>query len=156
MSEHSIPTLRLSQVSEVVSPLEESNISYDSPPAVHIQQLLFNEAIALDASDVHIEPRASVTRVRYRVNGLMNEGIEIPRWMHENLVARIKILAKLDISERRVPQDGHIAASGEAPDIRVSVLPSKSGEKIVLRMLRKNRAPRSLPELNLLPNVEET
>src|SRR5207302_6987013 len=54
------------------------------------------------------------------------------------------------------PQDGHIAASGEAPDIRVSVLPSKSGEKIVLRMLRKNRAPRSLPELNLLPNVEET
>jgi type II secretory ATPase GspE/PulE/Tfp pilus assembly ATPase PilB-like protein len=86
----------------------------------------------------------------------MKEGPEIPKWMHENLVARIKILSKLDISERRVPQDGHIAAEGTGPDIRVSVLPSKSGEKVVLRLLRQNRAARSLPELKLPSNVEET
>src|SRR5262249_17437652 len=94
--------------------------------------------------------------VRYRINGLMKEGVEIPRWMHESVVARIKILAKLDISERRVPQDGHISADGKGPDIRVSVLPSKNGEKIVLRLLRNNRTAKSLPELNLQPSVEET
>jgi len=131
-------------------------IQSDTAPAIRIQQMIFDEAVALDASDVHIEPRSSVTCVRYRVNGLMKDGIEIPRWMHDNLVARIKIMSKLDISERRVPQDGHIAGEGSSPDIRVSVLPSKNGEKIVLRLLRNNRAAKSLPELNLQPQVEET
>ena len=156
MSEHPSLILRRAQLSEIVAGPEARDLIVDSAPAVSIQKMLFEQAMALDASDVHIEPRASVTCIRYRVNGLMKEGTEIPRWMHENLVARIKILAKLDISERRVPQDGHIDADGEAPEIRVSVLPSKYGEKIVLRMLRKNRAARSLSELNLQPNLEET
>jgi type II secretory ATPase GspE/PulE/Tfp pilus assembly ATPase PilB-like protein len=156
MSEHPIPALRRSHLAEITPSTQEPEIIHDSSWAVRIQQMLFEEATALDASDVHIEPRTSNTFVRYRVHGLMKEGLELPRWMHENLVARIKILAKLDISERRVPQDGHIASDGESPDIRVSVLPTKTGEKVVLRMLRKNRAPRSLPDLNLSPNVEET
>src|ERR1044071_9114430 len=147
MTQHTINTLRTSQLPDVVRPHEKREIGHDSPPAIRVQKLIFEEAVALDASDIHIEPRSSVTCVRYRVNGLMKDGQEIPRWMHENLVARIKILAKLDISERRVPQDGHISADGDSPDIRVSVLPSTSGEKIVLRLLHNDRAAKSLPEL---------
>ena len=75
----------------------------DSAPVVRIQRLIFEDAISQDASDIHIEPRDEITVVRFRINGLMKHMIEVPRWMHENLVARIKILAGLDISERRVP-----------------------------------------------------
>src|ERR1051326_358467 len=117
MAEYTLNTLRTSTVPDIVRPSEKRDISHDSPPAIRIQKMIFDEAIALDASDIHIEPRASVTCIRYRVNGLMKDGHEIPRWMHENLVARIKILAKLDISERRVPQDGQIGGDGVGPDI---------------------------------------
>ena len=70
----------------------------------------------------------------------MKEGLEIPRWMHENLIARIKILAKLDISERRVPQDGHImlTIAGRPVDLRVSTLPTAHGESVVLRILDRS------------------
>jgi len=157
MSQYPIQTPRWPQAPESTpGGSKQSEASHDFPAAVRLQRMIFEEAVTLDASDVHIEPRASVTCVRYRVNGLMKDGMEIPRWMHENLVARIKILSKLDISERRLPQDGHIGAEGDEPDIRVSVLPSKTGEKIVLRLLRQNRSARSLPELNLPPTVEET
>src|SRR5258706_11591215 len=90
----------------------------ESAPVIRIQKMIFEEAVAIDASDIHIEPRQTATRVRYRVNGVLNEFLEVPRWMHENLVVRIKVLAKLDISERRIPQDGHITAEdANAPDI---------------------------------------
>src|SRR5262245_28825949 len=113
----------------------------ESPPVVRIQQKIFEDAAAGDASDIHIEPRQSSTRVRYRVNGILNESLEVPRWMHENLVVRIKVLAKLDISERRIPQDGHITAEdANSPDIRVSVLPTRWGEKIVICVLRRGRS----------------
>src|SRR5206468_2059164 len=95
----------------------------ECPPVVRIQKMIFEEAAAMDASDIHIEPGQGPTRVRCRVNGVLKESLEIPRWMHDNLVVRIKVLAKLDISERRLPQDGHITAEeSNAPDIRVSVL----------------------------------
>src|SRR5215471_8795349 len=116
MSAHPIPALQGPQLPEIVRNTQKRELSHDSPPAIRIQTMIFEEAVSLDASDVHIEPRASVTCVRYRINGLMKEGVEIPRWMHESVVARIKILAKLDISERRVPQDGHISADGKGPD----------------------------------------
>ena len=156
MSENSISTATRSQLPEIVRTGAERDLHHDSPPAVRIQKMIFDEAASLDASDVHIEPRSTVTCVRYRVNGLMKDGLEVPRWMHDNLVARIKILAHLDISERRVPQDGHISGEEGSPDIRVSVLPSKNGEKVVLRLLKSNRSAKSLPELNLPANVEET
>lgn len=129
----------------------------DSAPAVELQQRIFDEAVAMDASDIHIEPRPSITVVRYRINGLMKPIFEVPRWMHEPLVARIKVVAGLDISERRVPQDGHISGTAAgSPDIRVSVLPSRAGEKVVLRLLRKDRVPHSLADLRLPVPVEET
>jgi type II secretory ATPase GspE/PulE/Tfp pilus assembly ATPase PilB-like protein len=129
----------------------------DFAPVVRIQQLIFEDAVVNEASDIHIEPRDAITIVRFRINGLMKQMLEVPRWMHDSLVARIKILAGLDITERRIPQDGHIGAQGPGdPDIRVSVLPSRAGEKVVLRLLRKTSVPRSLPDLDLPVAVEET
>src|SRR5881296_4791973 len=118
--------------------------------------MIFEEAAAADASDVHIEPSQGSTRVRYRVDGVFTESREIPRWMHENLVVRIKVLARLDISERRIPQDGHITAEeSNGIDIRVSVLPTRWGEKIVIRLLRRGRSLLSLAQLGFQPAVEE-
>src|SRR5207237_1525142 len=82
--------------------------------------------------------------------------LELPRWMHEGLVSRIKILARLDISERRIPQDGHIAAEECAGmDVRVSVLPTRWGEKIVIRMLRRGRSLMPLSRLGFQPTIPE-
>ncbi len=157
MSEQPSAPTRTAQLPDIVRRAHEPKAGRDHAPVVQIQKLIFDEAAAMDASDVHIEPRASVTTIRYRIHGLMKEILEIPRWMHDSLVVRIKILAGLDISERRVPQDGHIAPNiAGAPDIRVSVLPSRCGEKVVLRLLRKSRVPRSLPDLELPVSVEET
>src|SRR5262245_16385011 len=128
----------MSQLPVVVQRGRTKPLIEDSPPVVRIQKMIFEEAAAMDASDIHIEPGQVATRVRYRINGILQESFKVPRWMHENLVVRIKVLAKLDMSERRLPQDGHITAEEAGGlDIRVSVLPTRWGEKIVIRMLRR-------------------
>ncbi len=128
----------------------------DSSPVVRIQKLIFEEAASIDASDIHIEPCRGSTRVRYRVDGVLREAREIPRWLHENLVVRIKVLSRLDISEKKIPQDGHITGDeSSGADIRVSVLPTRWGEKIVIRMLRKGRSLMTLAQLGFQPGVEE-
>jgi type II secretory ATPase GspE/PulE/Tfp pilus assembly ATPase PilB-like protein len=128
----------------------------ESPPVVRIQKMIFEEAAAIDASDVHIEPGRTSTRVRCRVDGILRESFEVPKWMHENLVVRIKVLAKLDISERRIPQDGHITAEeSHGMDIRVSVLPTRWGEKVVIRMLRRGRSLMALTQLGFKSGIEE-
>src|ERR1051325_1348735 len=125
-------------------------------PIVHVQKMIFDEAVSVDASDIHIEPMQEATCVRYRVDGVLKEFRKIPRWMHENLVVRVKVLARLDISERRVPQDGHIAAEvTNGPDIRVSILPTRWGEKIVIRLLRRGRSLMTLGQLGFQPAAEE-
>src|ERR1051326_5153889 len=122
-------------------PPKQAEVVSECAPVVRIQKMIFDEAAVLDASDVHIEPAQTLTRVRYRVNGVLRETREVPHWMHESLISRIKILAKLDISERRLPQDGHIQAEDSAGlDVRVSILPSRWGEKAVIRMLRRGRS----------------
>src|SRR5260370_7649803 len=111
----------MSKLTALVRRETTHEIAESSSPIVRIQKMIFDEAISIDASDIHIEPCHEVTRVRYRVDGVLKESRKIPRWMHENLVVRIKVLARLDISERRIPQDGHIAAEvSNGPDIRVS------------------------------------
>jgi len=118
--------------------------------------MIFDEAASSGASDIHIEPAQTSTRIRYRIDGLLKEVLQIPKWMHENLVIRIKVLAKLDISEKRVPQDGHITAEdANEPDIRVSVLPTRWGEKIVIRLLRRGRSFLTLSQIGFQPSVEE-
>jgi type II secretory ATPase GspE/PulE/Tfp pilus assembly ATPase PilB-like protein len=120
----------------------------DSSPIVRIQKAIFAEAAAVGASDIHIEPGRICTRVRCRVHGALRQTAELPRWLHDNLVVRIKVLASLDVAERRVPQDGHINAEATGTDdARVSTVPSRWGEKIVIRLLKRARYAMSLSEI---------
>jgi type II secretory ATPase GspE/PulE/Tfp pilus assembly ATPase PilB-like protein len=146
----------MSQLPAVIQREKPRATSEESSPVVRIQKMIFEEAATMDASDIHIEPSQATTRVRYRVNGILRESLEVPRFMHDNLVVRIKVLAKLDISERRLPQDGHITADeSNGLDVRVSVLPTRWGEKIVIRMLRRGRSLMTLGQLGFQPSIEE-
>lgn len=127
----------------------------DTAPIVRIQKMIFAEAASLGASDIHIEPGRSGTRVRYRVNGLLQQTTELPRWIHDNLAVRIKVLANLDVADRRVPQDGHISSEAGGDDFRVSTVPTRWGEKIVIRLLKRARAAMSLAELGFAQPIEE-
>jgi len=106
-------------------------------PAVKMVNLLIRYRIKCQASDIHIEPTLHDVQVRVRVEGLLREYMRMPKWIQEPLVSRMKILAKLDITARRTPQDGRIkvAYSDREIDLRVSTLPTHFGEKIVLRIL---------------------
>ncbi len=112
----------------------------DSGPVVKFVNLMLSEAIKLKASDIHIEPYEKRLRVRFRVDGVLHEKIQPPAGVGAALSSRIKIMSKLDIAERRKPQDGRLKAktpSGLEVDFRVSVLPVLFGEKIVMRLLDK-------------------
>jgi type II secretory ATPase GspE/PulE/Tfp pilus assembly ATPase PilB-like protein len=148
---------RLPVLVERTRSLELEPQSTAASPVIAIQQMIFKEALALGASDIHIEPGREGTRVRYRVDGLMKETMALPRWMHDKLVVRIKVLSNLDITEKRAPQDGHISHSSESvsDDIRVSVLPTRWGEKIVLRILRRDRAVMTIAQLGFPADLEE-
>ncbi len=114
--------------------------SSEVPPVVRIVNLLLAEAIRLRASDIHLEPKTNQTVVRYRIDGLLDNRTTIPAELHPAMVSRIKVLAKIDIAERRKPQDGRITAEvgGRTIDIRVSSIPTINGEKIVLRILDRS------------------
>src|SRR5215468_5125185 len=88
----------------------------DASPIVRIQKMIFAEAATLGASDIHIEPGRAFTRVRYRVDGFLQQTMELPRWMHDGLTVRIKVMANLDVTEKRLPLDGHIDADSPAGD----------------------------------------
>lgn len=108
-------------------------------------------AIKARASDIHIEPQEASTRVRYRIDGILQEKLTIPHELHESLVSRIKILGGMKIDERRIPQDGRFNFKGseEEVDLRISSLPTSWGEKIVMRLLKKSGGVPELVELGL-------
>lgn len=113
----------------------------DLGPLVKFVNLMLGEAIRLKASDIHIEPYEKRLRVRYRIDGLLHEKVQPPSGVAAGLSSRIKIMSRLDISERRKPQDGRLkvkTANGMEVDFRVSVLPTLFGEKIVMRLLDKS------------------
>ncbi len=129
-------------------------------PIAQIVSAILEQAIRLRASDVHIEPQDAETRVRYRVDGILQERLLLPRRLHEAVISRIKILGDMKIDERRIPQDGrfNFKMGDEEVDLRVSSLPTVFGEKIVMRLLKKSGGVPSLPELGLrglaLKNLE--
>jgi type II secretory ATPase GspE/PulE/Tfp pilus assembly ATPase PilB-like protein len=134
----------------------ETGSAADSSPIIRIQKTLFAEAAALGASDIHIEPGRICTRVRCRIDGALREVAELPRWIHDNLVVRIKVMAHLDVAERRAPQDGHINAEATGTDdARISTIPSRWGEKIVIRMLKRARYAMSLSQIGFPKPFEE-
>lgn len=108
-------------------------------PVVKIVETLLRHAIIQDASDIHIEPMEGTLLVRYRIDGLLHDAMELPKHVASGIVARIKVLAHLKLDEKRLPQDGRfkIEADNERVSFRVSVLPTYYGEKIVMRLLRE-------------------
>lgn len=108
-------------------------------------------AIKSRASDVHIEPEERLTRVRYRIDGILQEKLSIPRELHDSLISRIKILGGMKIDEKRIPQDGRFNFKGSEAevDLRISSLPTTWGEKIVMRLLKKTGGVPDLQELGL-------
>ena len=131
----------------------------DSAPIVEMIDLVIETALSRRASDIHIEPADRVVVVRQRLDGLLKEVLEVPKWMHEGLVARIKIMAGLDIAEKRRPQDGRIQRRehGEEIDLRVSTLRTIFGEKVVLRVLDHRKGVPRLDELGMSgPAMDQT
>jgi type II secretory ATPase GspE/PulE/Tfp pilus assembly ATPase PilB-like protein len=145
---------------EVISVAEEGSGAIDvrevareaeQPPIVKIVNLILLEAFNAGASDIHIEPGPHVVLVRYRIDGVLEENLQVPKWVHPPVVARVKVLSKLDITEHRLPQDGHFALRvGEVTvDVRVSSMPTMYGEKLVLRLLDPSRGARRLADIGL-------
>ena len=124
----------------------------DSAPIIDLVDLVVNSAISSRASDVHIEPMEKGVLVRHRLDGLLKEVMDLPKWVHEGLVARMKIMAGMDIAEKRLPQDGRLRVKtedGKDVDFRVSTLRTLFGEKIVLRVLDQRKGAPPLEELGL-------
>ena len=133
---------------------EEAGSINDDGPIIQLVSLIINRAVASRASDIHIEPFYNKVRVRYRIDGVCQEADILPKRLQDSIASRIKILASIDISEKRRPQDGHIGLKykGADMDIRVSCLPSIYGESIVMRLLEKSAALLNLNNLNFYEN----
>ncbi len=127
----------------------------ENSPAVSMVNYAIIQAIRQGASDIHIEPGARHTAVRFRVDGLLREVLRPRRELHPAIVSRIKVMAKLDIAEHRQPQDGriHIRLERREIDLRVSTLPTVLGEKVVLRVLDRQRVTFDLQRLGMNPNA---
>jgi type IV pilus assembly protein PilB len=125
----------------------------EDAPIVKLANLLIRQAIQDRASDIHIEPTEHDVRIRYRIDGVLHEVMRSPKRVQSGLLSRIKIMADLDIAERRMPQDGRLSAviSGRQIDLRVATLPTVYGEKIVMRVLDTGTALLDLGELGFLP-----
>lgn len=129
----------------------------DEPPAIRLVNSILLEAIRVGASDIHIQPYAKNIVVRLRVDGVLTDKLQIPYSIHQSLVSRIKVMAELDISERRRPQDGRITVKTpkRVVDLRISTLPTINGEKVVMRILDRNSAVLSLDALGFGPTELE-
>lgn len=123
----------------------------DDAPIIKLINAMLGEAIKEGASDIHIETFENQLVVRFRVDGVLREILKPNRKMSTMLVSRIKVMAKLDIAEKRVPQDGRITLkiAGRAVDVRVSTMPSSHGERVVLRLLDKNNVRLNLEDLGM-------
>ena len=128
---------QLAVVEEAGEDIADAEAFGENSPVVRVVNYLIYNAVQEGASDIHIEPEEGSVRVRYRVDGRLYEKMRLPRKIHPALSSRVKIMSGLDISERRLPQDGgiHVLMGGRPVDLRVSTLNGKSGEKIVIRVI---------------------
>jgi general secretion pathway protein E len=125
--------------------------SEDDAPIIRLLNALFSEAIKKNASDIHIEIFESHISIRYRVDGVLQEIIQPPRILAPMIISRIKVMAKLDIAEKRLPQDGRISLhlAGRSVDLRVSTMPTSHGERVVMRILDKQNSKLDLTSLGM-------
>jgi len=143
--------LNLDDVARELSEPEDLLESDDDAPIIRLINALITEAIKENASDIHVEPFETRLSIRFRIDGVLREVLEPPRQVASLLCSRIKVMAKLDIAEKRLPQDGRIAlkVANRPVDIRVSTLPSGHGERVVMRILDKQAGRLELNHLGM-------
>lgn len=131
------------------SPVTNLDRMVEGSPIINLVNLALLTAIRDGASDIHIEPDRKKTRIRYRIDGVLRELMSPPAGMHAAIVSRVKVIGKMDIAEKRLPQEGrvHIVAEGREIDLRVSSMPTILGEKVVLRILDKSSLNNELERL---------
>ncbi len=129
----------------------------ENSPMVKFINAMLAQAVKEEASDIHVEPYENKLVVRFRVDGVLHENIVLERKFTPYLISRIKVMAKLDISEKRIPQDGRISlvVGGKQVDVRVSTIPTSYSERIVMRLLDKNSVRLDLRDLGLTPTICE-
>jgi type IV pilus assembly protein PilB len=153
----------ISDMTEVEIVQDEEDDSEDleqmagQSPVIKFVNYLISNAIREGASDIHVEPKNKFTRIRYRIDGILFEAKQAPLKMHPAIVSRVKIMSNLDISERRLPQDGKISVivGGREIDLRVSTLPTNHGEKVVIRVLDSKSVVRGLEKLGMEAQLVE-
>lgn len=133
---------------------EQSSDILDST-GVRIVDLMLNRAIQDRASDIHIEPRERILKIRFRIDGVLRDVMDLPKAVQSDVITRIKVMAEMDITERRRPQDGRIRITvvGQTIDMRISSLPTIYGEKIVIRIFNQSAALLHLEDINFLPSA---
>jgi type IV pilus assembly protein PilB len=137
------------EVFEPVAGLKERS---EAAPIIDLVDLVVKSAIKSKASDVHVEPMEKGVLIRHRLDGLLKEVMDLPKWVHEGLIARLKIMAGMDIAEKRLPQDGRLrstAEDGSEVDFRVSTLRTLFGEKVVMRVLDHRKGVPALEEIGM-------
>jgi type IV pilus assembly protein PilB len=137
------------EVFEPVAGLKERS---EAAPIIDLVDLVVKSAIKSKASDVHVEPMEKGVLIRHRLDGLLKEVMDLPKWVHEGLIARLKIMAGMDIAEKRLPQDGRLrstAEDGTDVDFRVSTLRTLFGEKVVMRVLDHRKGVPALEEIGM-------
>ena len=142
----------------VTSTSDEDNSEVDDAPVVRYIQKILLDAIAAGVSDIHFEPYEKYYRVRYRLDGILMEVAQPPLVIKDKLASRIKVISKLDISEKRVPQDGRmkiVLSKSKAIDFRVSTLPTLFGEKIVMRILDSSGIKLGVESLGYEPDQQQ-
>ena len=148
--------LDLAQVAEALPEPEDLLESQDDAPIIRLINALLTQAVKENASDIHIEPLEHRLMVRYRVDGVLREVLSPKRSMAALVVSRIKVMAQLDIAEKRLPQDGRISlrVAGRPVDVRVSTIPASHGERVVLRLLDKQAGRLDLKQLGMPTAIE--
>ena len=127
----------------------------EEPPVIKLVNIMIIEAVHQGASDIHVEPEEDTLKIRFRIDGLLHERTGPPKYLQSAVTSRIKVMAELDISERRVPQDGRIQMKmeGRDIDIRVSCIPTIYGENVVLRLLDRSQVILELKQLGFSPST---
>jgi len=143
------------EIFEPVAGLKERS---EAAPIIDLVDLVVKSAIKSKASDIHVEPMEKGVLIRHRLDGLLKEVMDLPKWVHEGLIARLKIMAGMDIAEKRLPQDGRLrsqAEDGSDVDFRVSTLRTLFGEKVVMRVLDHRKGVPALEEIGMSATAME-
>ena len=143
----------ISEIEDTADLLEDTS----DAPIIKLVNHIISQSIKARASDIHIEPYQDSFKVRYRVDGILYDLLTPPKWIQPALISRIKVMSKLNIAEKRLPQDGRLEVriGSQNVDVRVSTLPTTFGERVVMRLLNKSEEVLNLKELGLCPEDHE-